>query len=198
MDVTSRQAWDDLFTFTKTTYGGIDILVNNAGWSYKNKPTTEVTDEEFDRVFDINVKGIFYSMQSLITIMLPSKDRLISVVNIASIGAHRPRGGLVWYNASKAAVLNATKGLAAEYASVGIRVNGILPLLSATALFEQFTGEALGDNPEEVKKRFTSVVPMGRLCEKEDVAGCALWLASDEAKFITGQGIEVDGGKCIS
>lgn len=147
---------------------------------------------------NVNVKSIFHSITSLLTILAPSPSRPTSIINIASIGAHRPRGGLVWYNASKAAVLNATKGLAAEYAPMGIRVNGILPLLGATALFSHFTGVELGDDPEEVKSRFIGNVPMGRLCTPEDVAGCAVWLASSESTFVTGQGIEVDGGKCIS
>lgn len=149
-------------------------------------------------VMNVNLKSIFHSIASLLTVLNPSTSRPTSIINISSIGAHRPRGGLVWYNASKAAVLNATKGLAAEYAPIGVRVNAILPLLGATALFGHFTGVDLGEDPEEVKKRFIGNVPMGRLCTPEDVAGCAVWLGSSEASFVTGQGIEVDGGKCIS
>lgn len=150
-------------------------------------------------MFNVNVKSIFHSCQSIVKLLEPKKERQTSIINIASTGAHRPRGGLVWYNASKAAVLNATKGLAAEYAPSGIRVNAILPLLGATALFSTFTGVELGEDPEEVKRRFIGNVPMGRLCTAEDVAGCAVWLADGRGSgFVTGQGIEVDGGKCIS
>lgn len=123
--------------------------------------------------------------------------RPISIINIASTGAHRPRPGLVWYNASKGAVLNATKGLAGEYAPAQIRVNAVLPLLGATALFSTFTGVELGEDEEAVKARFIGNVPMGRLCTPQDVAGAALWLAGSESAFVTGQAIEVDGGKNI-
>ena len=145
-------------------------------------------------VMNVNLKSIFHSIASLLTVLNPSTNRPTSIINISSIGAHRPRGGLVWYNASKAAVLNATKGLAAEYAPIGVRVNAILPLLGATALFGHFTGVDLGEDPEEVKKRFIGNVPMGRLCTPEDVAAAVCWLASDAAGFITGQVIGVDGG----
>ena len=117
-----------------------------------------------------------------------------SVINIASIGATRPRPGLVWYNASKGAVWNATKGLASEYGQHNIRVNSVCPLLGATGLFEQFTGV---EATEENIKSFVGVVPLGRLCTPEDVASACLFFASDDGRFVTGTNMEVDGGKGI-
>jgi NAD(P)-dependent dehydrogenase (short-subunit alcohol dehydrogenase family) len=202
-DVTSRPAWDALIgvAIAHGPSHGVDILVNNAGTSYKNKPTRDVTEAEFDLVMRVNVKSVFHSIGSLFALQPPSDPsnvaRAVSIVNIASTGSHRPRPGLVWYNASKGAVLNATKGLAGEYGPYQVRVNAILPLLGATALFSTFTGVELGVDPEETKRKFIGNVPMGRLCTEGDVAGCALWLAGGESRFVTGQGIEVDGGKCI-
>jgi NAD(P)-dependent dehydrogenase (short-subunit alcohol dehydrogenase family) len=103
-NVTSKSDWDTLVSTAESKFGGLDILVNNAGTSYKNKPTLEVTEEEFDRVMSVNVKSIFWSVQVAVPAM--KKRGGGSVVNIASIGAMRPRPGLVWYNASKGAVAN--------------------------------------------------------------------------------------------
>ena len=99
-NVTSQSAWVDLSQHIKSKHGKLDILVNNAGTSYKNKPTLDVTEEEFDKVFTVNVKSIFWAIKECIPIM----ERGASVVNIASVSATRPRGGLVWYAASKGAV----------------------------------------------------------------------------------------------
>jgi NAD(P)-dependent dehydrogenase (short-subunit alcohol dehydrogenase family) len=163
-DVSSRKDWESLLKQTLEKWGRIDVVVNNAGTSYRNKvpstcrssvspfqcthtsiypkrtrlihhlqPSLEVTESDFDKVFTINVKSIFHSSQVIIPQFLSQKSGG-SIINIASIGATRPRPGLVWYNASKAAVTNATKGLAAEYGAQNIRVNSVCPLLSGTRL----------------------------------------------------------------
>jgi len=193
MNVTSEADWETVIENTLAKWGRIDILVNNAGTSYRNKPTVEVTEDEFDKVFSVNVKSIFHSARHFIPNLI-NQSSGGSIINIASIGALRPRPGLVWYNASKAAVSNATKGLAAEYGPHQIRVNAILPLLTATGLFETFVGVP---PTEENFKKFLGNVPMGRLGEVEDVANYALWLASDESMFVTGTALEVDGGRGI-
>jgi NAD(P)-dependent dehydrogenase (short-subunit alcohol dehydrogenase family) len=191
MDVTLEADWQDIVASILDTWGKLDIVVNNAGTSYKNKPTADVTEAEFDRVFAVNVKSIFWSgKHALPAIQRGSKGG--AIINIASIGSVRPRPGLVWYNATKGAVSNATKALAAEYGPQQIRVNAICPLLSGTALFESFTG--VPNTPENVSK-FLGNVPLGRLTEPEDVAAAALFLASDEGRFITGVNLEVDGGR---
>jgi NAD(P)-dependent dehydrogenase (short-subunit alcohol dehydrogenase family) len=158
-----------------------------------------VTEADFDRVFATNVKSIFFSVGAFVPAVLAANrsggSSSSSIINISSIGAMRPRGGLVWYNASKGAVSNATKGLAAEYGPHGIRVNAVCPLLGATGLFETFTGVA--DSPES-RRLFLPNVPLGRLCEPRDVADACLFLASDDARFVTGVCLEVDGGRAIS
>ncbi|KAF7852463.1 uncharacterized protein EAF02_012201 [Botrytis sinoallii] len=162
--------------------------------SMVNKPTLDVTEDEFDRVFNLNVKSIFFATKHFIPHVVNHGEGG-SMINIASIGATRPRPGLVWYNASKGAVVNATKGLAAEYGSKNVRVNSICPLLAGTGLFSTFTG--VEDTPEN-RDKFLFNVPLGRLCTPEDVANYCLFLASDEARFITGTCLEVDGGRGIS
>jgi NAD(P)-dependent dehydrogenase (short-subunit alcohol dehydrogenase family) len=157
------------------------------------QPTAEVTEDEWERVFKVNVKSIYLAS----TIVIP---RLIeqgsggSIINISSTGAARPRPGLVWYNASKGAVTNATKGLAAEYGPHNIRVNSVAPLLSGTGLFSMFTG--MEDTPEN-RAKFLGNVPLGRLTEADDIANMCLYLASDEGSFINGTEMVVDGGKCV-
>ncbi|TAQ91001.1 hypothetical protein B7494_g596 [Chlorociboria aeruginascens] len=193
MDVGNEQDWEYLIEETLGKWGRIDVLVNNAGTSYKNKPTLDVIEDEFDKVFNVNVKSIFYATRHFIPNVI-NQGEGGSMINIASIGATRPRPGLVWYNASKAAVWNATKGLASEYGPKNIRVNSICPLLSGTGLFSTFTG--MEDTPEN-RDKFLFNVPLGRLCTPEDVANYTLFLASDEAKFITGTCLEVDGGRGI-
>jgi NAD(P)-dependent dehydrogenase (short-subunit alcohol dehydrogenase family) len=174
-------------------FGRCDILVNNAGWSYTNKPTTDVTEEEFERTFDINVKGVYLGCNAWTQQAIDRKEGGV-IINIASVGATRPRPGLVWYNASKGAVWNATKGLAAEYGPHQIRVVSICPLVTGTGLFSAFTG--MEDTPEN-RTKFTSNVPMGRIGEVDDVTAACVFMASSEAKFITGVNLEVDGGRCI-
>jgi len=192
MDVTQESHWQSAVKKVVEAWGRLDIVVNNAGTTYKNKPTLEVTSDDFDRVFTVNVKSIFLSVQAVVPQMQKNKGG--SIINISSIGSVRPRPGLVWYNSSKGAVTNATKGLAAEYGPDNIRVNSIAPLLSGTGLFESFVG--VPDTPEN-RKQFVANVPLGRLTDPMDVANTALFLASEEGAFITGVNMEVDGGRAI-
>lgn len=193
-DVSKAEDWKRLLEDVWAEEGRVDVLVNNAGISYTNKPTIDVTESEFDRVFNVNVKSIFLSIQAFMPKLLAQKPPA-SIINISSISALRPRPGLVWYCASKGAVSNATKGLAAEYGPHSIRVNAILPLLTATASFEHFVGVP---PTEENKKTFINNVPLGRIGETHDVSSAAVFLASnEESSFITGVSLEVDGGRHI-
>ncbi|KAI4151231.1 MAG: hypothetical protein LQ340_003616 [Diploschistes diacapsis] len=193
LNVTQRKDWISVVEKVHSDYGKVDCLVNNAGTTYSNKPTLEVTEDDFDRCFDVNVRGVFHGFQTVIPYMRRSR-RGSSIINMASVGAIRPRPGLVWYNSSKGAVWNATKGLAAEYGPDGIRVNSVCPLLSGTGLFSKFAGV---ENTEENRGKFLSNVPLGRLTEPSDVANAVLFLASDESAFITGVNMEIDGGRAI-
>ncbi|EMD97674.1 hypothetical protein COCC4DRAFT_201189 [Bipolaris maydis ATCC 48331] len=194
MNVTKSADWKASIAACIEKFGRCDILVNNAGWSYTNKPTSDVTEEEFDRVFDVNVKGVYLGCNAWIDQAIKRGEGGV-IINIASVGATRPRPGLVWYNASKGAIWNqATKGLAAEYGPHQIRVVSICPLVTGTGLFSAFTG--MEDTPEN-RTKFTSNVPMGRIGEVDDVVNACIFMASKEAGFITGVNLEVDGGRCI-
>ena len=169
-------------------YGRLDTMVNNAGITHVNRPMLEVGEEEFDRIFAVNVKSIYLAALEVVPLMRAQGGGCI--INTASTAGLRPRPGLTWYNASKGAAITMTKSMAAELGPDNIRVNAICPVAGDTPLLASF----LGANPREA---FEATVPLGRLCTSEDVAKAALWLASDEAGFITGVAFPVDGGRGV-
>lgn len=173
-------------------YGHVDIVVNNAGTTHRNKPILEITEDEFDLVYAVNVKSIYWSARHFIPHFRQRGGGVF--VNIASTAGIRPRPGLVWYNGSKGAVITASKAMAAELGPDNIRVNCVNPVIGATGMLEQFMG--VPDTPEN-RARFLATIPMGRMSTPADVANACLYLASDEAAFITGACIEVDGGRCV-
>jgi len=190
-DVTKKSDWEALVKFADEKFGRLDVVVNNAGTTYRNKPTNEVTDEDFDKVFTVNVRSIYYSANVIVPYM-QKKGNGGSFINIASTAGLRPRGGLTWYNASKAAVINASKSMAVEYAKDNIRFNSVCPVVGmGTGLSELFLGK-----PEN-EKVFMATVPLGRGCSPEDVGNTCAFLASEESKFLTGIDIPVDGGRCV-
>ncbi|MCJ2073700.1 glucose 1-dehydrogenase [Methylobacterium sp. J-030] len=177
-------------TATCARFGAPHILVNNAGTTHRNKPLLEVTEEEFDRVFRVNVKSIFHFVRAVAPQMRDQGGGVI--LNVSSTAALRPRPGLTWYNASKGAASLASKSLALELAPWKIRVNALCPVMGATGLLKQFMG--VPDTPENCA-RFIATIPLGRMSEARDIAAAALFLASDEAEFITGVDLPVDGGR---
>ena len=186
---------DDMAKLIKASldrYGRIDIMVNNAGITHVNRPMLEVGEEEFDRIFAVNVKSIYLSARHLVPVLRRQGQGGV-VINTASTAGIRPRPGLVWYNGTKGAVINLTKGMAAELGPEKIRVNALCPVAGDTPLLPSF----LGGNTEAHRQRFIATVPLGRLSTPQDVANAALYLASDEAEFITGVALEVDGGRCV-
>ncbi|KAH8897125.1 NAD(P)-binding protein [Thozetella sp. PMI_491] len=193
MDISSPDDWKAAVDETLKTWNKLDIVVHNAGINYPPKPATEVTLAEFERLFSINVKGNFFSVQATVPVL--EKFGGGSIINISSISSLRPRPNLVWYTATKGAINAVTKGLAAEVGPKNIRVNAIAPLLAAgTGLVE--VGVGVPDTPENQAK-FVSNVPLGRVAKTTDIANAAAFLASDDASFITGTIMEVDGGRAI-
>lgn len=172
-------------------FGRLDVLVNNAGVTHVNQPCTDVTEADYDRVMNVNVKALYWAAKHVVPLMRRQGGG--AILNTASTAGLRPRPGLVWYNTSKGACITATKALAIELAADRIRVNCICPVAGETPLLPAFMG---GDTPE-LRERFRSSVPLGRLSTALDVARAALFLASDEAAFLTGVALEVDGGRCI-
>lgn len=194
-NVTLRSDWDEIVRVAKSAFGRIDILVNNAGTAYPAESSLTVSEANFDKVYSVNVKSIFHSVQAVFPVMI--EQNAGSVINISSIAALRPRGKLVWYNSSKAAVSNASKALAHEFGPNGIRVNAICPVLVPTQLASNFV-PGFENTPEyRAKAAQLFQIPLGRLTTAEDVANTALWLASAESSFITGTDQNVDGGRSI-
>lgn len=172
--------------------GGLEIVVNNAGVSHRNRPMLEVDEAEFDRVFNVNVKAIFHMAHAVVPHFRSNGGGVI--LNVGSTAGIRPRPGLTWYNASKGAANLMSKSMAVELAPDRIRVCALAPVMGATALLETFMG--VPDTPEN-RAKFVSTIPLGRMSQPQDIANAALWLASDEAGFITGVVLEVDGGRCV-
>lgn len=171
--------------------GGLHILVNNAGTTHRNKPMLEVEEDEFDRVFAVNVKSIYLFAKATLPHFRAGGGG--AIVNIGSTAGIRPRPGLTWYNASKGAVNLMSKSMAIELAPDRIRVNCIAPVAGDTPLLASFMGE---DTPEK-REAFKASIPWGRLSTPDDIANAALFLCSDEAEMVTGTVLEVDGGRCI-
>jgi 3-oxoacyl-[acyl-carrier protein] reductase len=191
-DVGSRAEVEAAVKAVTDHYGALDIVINNAGWTHKNQPMMDIDEDTFDKVFRINVKSIYLMAQATVPVMRKQGHGVI--VNIGSVAGLRPRPGLSWYNGTKGAVNVLTQSLAVELAPENIRVNAVCPVLGETGLLEAFMG--VPDTPEN-RARFLSTIPMGRLSKPEDIARATLYLASDEASFVTGVLLPVDGGRTI-
>jgi 3-oxoacyl-[acyl-carrier protein] reductase len=174
-------------------HGGLDIVVNNAGTTHRNQPLLDVTEADFDRVYAVNVKSIYWMTLAAVPV-LRQQGRGGSIINISSTAGLRPRPGLTWYNGSKGAVNMITQAMAAELAPDKIRVNAICPVMGATGLLEQFMGKP--DTPDN-RARFLATIPLGRLSTPADIANACLFLAQEESAFLTGLLMPVDGGRCI-
>ncbi|MEI5681434.1 MULTISPECIES: SDR family oxidoreductase [unclassified Mesorhizobium] len=190
-DVSQKAEFDELVAATMKAFGRIDIMVNNAGYTHRNGDMLEVEEDTFDLITAVNMKAIYHAARAVVPIMDAQGGG--SIITTASTAGLRPRPGLTWYNASKGWAITATKSMAVELAPKNIRVNCLCPVAGETGMLAQFMGE---DTPE-LRAKFRASIPLGRLSTPLDIANAALWLASDEAKFITGVALEVDGGRCI-
>jgi NAD(P)-dependent dehydrogenase (short-subunit alcohol dehydrogenase family) len=177
---------------TIATLGGLHIVVNNAGTTHRNKPALQVTEDEFDRVYRVNLKSIYWSAQCALPHFVAQGSGVM--INVASTTGVRPGPGLTWYSGSKAAMINLTKGLALEFARAGVRINSVNPMIGETPMMADFMG--MEDTPAN-REKFLARIPLGRFTRPEDVASAVAYLASDEASFLTGVSLDVDGGRNI-
>ena len=173
-------------------FGGLDIVVNNAGLPQRNQPMLDVDEETFDRIFEVNCKSLYLAAIHAVPVLRERGGGVM--INTASTAGLRPRPGLVWYNGSKGAAITLTKSMAVELAPDNIRVNALCPVAGDTPMLGEFLG---GEVTNEMYTKFVATVPIGRLSTPRDLANASVFLASDEADFLTGVCLEVDGGRCI-
>ena len=185
-DAGDLKAIDTLFEAIKEKFGALDILFANAGIG-SGGPVESVTEEDFDRIFAVNVKGVFFTVQKA----LPLLRKGASIVLNSSIAQHTGRPGLSLYAASKAAVRTLARNLSAELASRGIRVNVVSPGPIDTPIWERARDPEIAS---ALKKRVEAGIPVGRMGTAEEVASAVVFLASDDSSFMLGSEITVDGG----
>lgn len=190
LDVTDEDAVAQVLGEISETFGQIDVLVNNAGVAGANKPTDEVTLDEWERVIAINVRGVFLCTKHAIPHLRRSCG---SIINLSSIYGIISAPDLPPYHASKGAVRSMTKTDALLYAKEGIRVNSVHPGFIWTPLVEELAQNA-EEGPEAFRRELDSRHPIGHVGEPADIAHGIVYLASDEAKFVTGSELVIDGG----
>ena len=191
VDVANSSSMKKLSEYVLNKYGTIDIMVNNAGITHLPKPLEDVSEEEFDKVFEVNSKSVFFCGKFFVPHM--KKERKGSILNISSTAGLSPRPNLNWYNATKGWMITATKAMAVELAPFNVRVNSLAPVAGETPLLKSF----LGEDTVERRNVFLSTIPLGRFSTPKDLGNAACFLCSDEASMITGSILEVDGGRCI-
>ena len=192
-DVTKSSQVKALVDAAVQRYGRLDVMVNNAGWTHRNQPALDVSEDDFDKCYAVNVKSIYLATIHATPVFRSQGGG--SFINIASTAGVRPRPGLTWYNGSKGAVITTSKSLAAELGPDNIRVNCVNPVFNPdTGLSAEFAG---GPLDEDRKAIFRASIPLGRFSTALDVANAVLYLASDEADFISGVCLEVDGARCV-
>lgn len=175
-------------------YGGLDVLVNNAGLSHLRGMLWDLAEKDYDMVFAVNTRSVYLGAKYAVPALMARGGG--SIINTASIGGVCPRPGVTAYNASKGAVITMTKGLAAELAPMNIRVNAVNPVASDTGFMKGALG--IPDRlPDEIKQMLVAGIPLGRLAEPSDVAAAVTFLASDDAAYLTGVCLPVDGGRSI-
>ena len=188
-DVSNFDMVQNLMDFIIEKYGRLDVAINNAGIGGDFAKITDITLESWDKTMSVNSSGVFYCIKTQIPIMLKQGKGVI--LNTSSIAGIRGLPNAIAYSASKHAVIGITKTAAMEYAKNNIRVNALCPVFTITPMFDP---EAMDKLKDGISERLKANVPMKRFANVMEQVNTMLWLCSDEASFITGQAISVDGG----
>lgn len=191
VDVSNSLSFKNMVDKTLENFGKIEIMVNNAGITHLPNSMENISEAEFDKIFAVNSKSVFFSAKYLVPKMTSIGGG--NILNVASTAGISPRPNLSWYNATKGWMISATKAMAIELASKRIRVNALAPVAGETPLLKSFMG---GDTPEK-REKFLSTIPIGRFSTPNDMGNAACFLCSEEASMITGVVLQVDGGRCI-
>ena len=191
VDVSNSLSFKNLVDKTLEKFGKIELMVNNAGITHLPISMENISEAEFDKIFAVNSKSVFFSAKYLVPKMTSIGGG--NILNVASTAGISPRPNLSWYNATKGWMISATKAMAIELASKKIRVNALAPVAGETPLLKSFMG---GDTPEK-REKFLSTIPIGRFSTPNDMGNAACFLCSEEASMITGVVLQVDGGRCI-
>ncbi|GLA24176.1 dehydrogenase reductase SDR member 4 [Aspergillus niger] len=191
-DVSSDSDWEKVREVALENFKKIDIVINNAGIVHAVQPSLETSETMLDRMYKVNVKSIYHSAKTIAPLFQAQGGGVF--VNISSMSSIRPRPKYAWYSATKGAVSAATKSLAAEFAKDHIRLNTVCPVAGETGMMPLILG---GEDTPENRSIVLSTIPMGRFATPADVANATAFLASDEASFITGVELPVDGGRSL-
>ncbi len=196
LDVTRRQSIQEMVDTVVSKAGRIDVLVNNAG-VVEIQPIFEITEQSWDRVFDVNVKGLFFTLQAVAKRMVEQNEGG-KIINLASEAGQRSDALVVAYGATKAAVIHITRTAAIALIPYKINVNAISPGVVDTPmwvevdrLFGKWMGKPIGETRRETEKD----VPYGRFGKPEDLTGAAVFLATSDSDYMVGQTVNVDGGR---
>ena len=183
---------DAAVALAESTFGRLDVLSCNAGFTGYPVPAVDADPDEFDRIFAVNVKGVWLCVRAAVPALRRAGGGAITITG--SVMGERARPGFGAYASSKAAVNHLARVLALELAADGIRVNALAPVATDTPMLPRFLGT---DDPEKARAAFIAGIPLGRLAEPGDIADAAVFLASDAARFLTGVVLPVDGGRSI-
>ena len=189
-DVTRGEDVQAALNQTIEVFGHLDYAFNNAGAEQQPKPTADITEEEWDRIITINLRGVFLCMKYEIPLMLQHGGG--SIVNTSSGAGIKVFGRGAAYAAAKHGVVGLTKDAALDYAATGIRINAICPGIIDTEMMDRFTGDTA-----EGRDRVIAQEPIGRMGKPDEIAAAVLWLCSDAASFVTGHALVADGGQTL-